>query len=277
MSDQRSGDDAASPSEPPIIPLWPWGVAKIKRKLHERRAERKNETSQDRFARRTANATVAIAVLAIVAATLGTMQWLVMQGQLEAMQADQRPWIAIDLVALSGPLSYDDSIPKSTIKEDVSRWHINVVYEINNVGKTPGVDFGIAGLLFPRVFPDETNILPERDAMKLACSMPFFGAIIGFGQEDVIFPGQKPIQRELLVVATDETFDASKMSKFVGDFLIVVCGSYYTSGTSRKEHHTGRIYALRKKSGAPMDLKGETLPFSQLEFEPSPVHSSFAD
>jgi hypothetical protein len=106
LDDQRGSDNASPPSEPPIIPLWPWCVAKIKRKLHERRAQREKENPQDRFARRTANATVAIAVLAVVAATLGTMQWLAMQSQLEVMQADQRPWIAID-ANLTSPLIYD--------------------------------------------------------------------------------------------------------------------------------------------------------------------------
>jgi uncharacterized protein HemX len=65
----------------------------------QHRAEREEEDPQARFARRTANATVAIAALAIVAALIGGLQYCSMQGQLKAMRnqtlAMLRPWVII--------------------------------------------------------------------------------------------------------------------------------------------------------------------------------------
>jgi hypothetical protein len=87
LADQQDSNDTRSPSEPPIIPLGSWCVAKIKRKLHERGAKHEKETPQDRFARRTANATVWIAILAVVAAGVGSLQYHTMQGQLSEMKS----------------------------------------------------------------------------------------------------------------------------------------------------------------------------------------------
>lgn len=116
MGDEQTSTDAHSPSEPPVIPLWPWCVAKIKSKLHERAAEREKENSQDRFARRTANATVWIAILTVVTAIVGGLQYwtfqgqlVVMQGQLDEMRDEQRPWISYYAVPDS-PLVFGNQV-----------------------------------------------------------------------------------------------------------------------------------------------------------------------
>jgi hypothetical protein len=86
LSDKRSRNDSGTPSEPPFIPLGPWCVAKIKRCFHERRAERQKETAQDRFTRRSANATIAIAALTFIVAGIGILQWRVFDQQLEVFR-----------------------------------------------------------------------------------------------------------------------------------------------------------------------------------------------
>jgi hypothetical protein len=80
-------------------------VQKIKRYLHERRAAKKQENSQDRSSRRTATATVWIAILTVAVLIVGGLQYItfdrqlsVMQSQLNEMQEESRPWIGVDLV-----------------------------------------------------------------------------------------------------------------------------------------------------------------------------------
>jgi len=58
----------------------------FKRALQARRTKRQAETGQDRAARLTANATVAIAVATAVAALVGVAQWFVLSGQLNEMR-----------------------------------------------------------------------------------------------------------------------------------------------------------------------------------------------
>jgi hypothetical protein len=88
-------------------------IYNLKRNLHQRRTKKEKESPQDRFSRRTANATVAIAFLTAAAVLVaGGTYWLferqltVMQGQLNQMKDDTidaknrmlvafRPWIII--------------------------------------------------------------------------------------------------------------------------------------------------------------------------------------
>lgn len=129
MADQQGGSEARPPSESPIIPLWPWCVARIKRKLHERRIEREKENPQDRFARRTANATVWIAILAIVAAGVGTLQYCTMQGQLNEARnqrlltiAQLRPTISYNGISVQ-PFTGDGKIADKG--DQILGWNIN--------------------------------------------------------------------------------------------------------------------------------------------------------
>ena len=68
-------------------PTW-WRrlIAEIKRRLEERRTKYKHEGAQDKAARKTASATVWIALFAFVTIGLGAAQFFVLRGQLRAMQ-----------------------------------------------------------------------------------------------------------------------------------------------------------------------------------------------
>jgi hypothetical protein len=148
----QGGGDVGPPSEPPVIPLWPWAVAKIKRKLQERRAHRRKENPQDRFARRTANATVAIALLTLAIGVVGILQYCtfkgqldVMQGQLVEMQAARRPWLDVQ-TTITGPLTFDPA-PNFQLKATLT-----------NLGQSAALD------VWPNVsmYPDD----PTRDAIS---------------------------------------------------------------------------------------------------------------
>jgi hypothetical protein len=100
LSEHQASADASPTREPPIIPLGPWCIAKIKSKFHKRRAEREEESAQDRSSRRTASATIWIAIFAVIAALVGISQAIIgnrqlsaMQGQLNETQIEQRAWL----------------------------------------------------------------------------------------------------------------------------------------------------------------------------------------
>jgi len=128
LANQKSGKDAGAPRKPHVIPFGPWCIAKIKRKLHERRAERNKETSQDRFARRTANATVAIAVLTVVVAVVGGLQYCTFQGQLNVMQGELRPWVFANNISISGPVIHDEA-----------GLHVSLKFDLKNGGHSPAL------------------------------------------------------------------------------------------------------------------------------------------
>jgi hypothetical protein len=83
--DRGDSDNSAAPPQPSWIV---WSIEKVKRSLHERRIKKKNESPQDRASRRTASATVAIAILTFVGGAVGGLQYLIFKGQLRIM-ADQ--------------------------------------------------------------------------------------------------------------------------------------------------------------------------------------------
>jgi hypothetical protein len=137
--------------------LWPWCVAKIKRKLHERAADLEKENPQDRFARRTANATVVIAywcdadgvILAIAAAIVGSLQYCTMQGQLNEMIAEQRAFIAVP------GIWHDRQQP--FVEGDA----VTYALEFTNIGKTPasGLKWHIENGYLPT--PNHRLAVPE--------------------------------------------------------------------------------------------------------------------
>jgi hypothetical protein len=115
LTDQESSNH----SDPPATQTQPnWivrRVQKVKRYFHERRAAKKQENSQDRSSRRTANATVAIAALTVAVLIVGGLQYItfdlqlkVMQGQLNEMKDEQRPWIYADFSS-GGPIYRNQS------------------------------------------------------------------------------------------------------------------------------------------------------------------------
>jgi hypothetical protein len=96
LSDQQTGDAVPKPKEPPIAPLVPWLVYQIKRKCHERRAQREKETAEERSSHVTARATVVIAfsaivttAIAIAAAIIANRTLTAIQGQLGEMRAER--------------------------------------------------------------------------------------------------------------------------------------------------------------------------------------------
>jgi hypothetical protein len=222
LADQQTGESADRPIDPPIIPLAPWCIAQIKRKLHERGAERKKENPQDRLARRTANATVAIAFLTFVVGAVGALQYFtfqgqldVMKGQLDAMEADQRPWIGITGLG-----------PHQRSPRPIPGNDFYVFVNVSNVGKAPA--FHAHGAFQAEFLnPNEKPAIPPAE-----CSY--------CGDGDVMLPGV-PLSRTPHVNAADLTPQAIAQIA-AGNASIWVSGRVdYRDGAS-KPHKTFMCY-----------------------------------
>jgi hypothetical protein len=117
-------------------------IGRFKRALHERHAKKQKESSQDRAARLTAHATIAIAAFTAVAAGVGLAQWWILSGQLEQMREDSRlaarAFVNVERLA----------DPEQTIFPKASNWPDEDVFWtfrpiFSNNGKTPAVNIRV--------------------------------------------------------------------------------------------------------------------------------------
>jgi hypothetical protein len=86
LNNQQEGQSAEPPNETSKSNWIVWCVTEIKRKFEQRRAEKKHETAQDRATRRTATATICIAIFTAVTFGVACSTYLVLHGQLEVMR-----------------------------------------------------------------------------------------------------------------------------------------------------------------------------------------------
>jgi hypothetical protein len=229
LGDQISGDIASSPSEPPIIPLGPWCIAKIKRKLHERRAEKEKESAQDRSSRRLATATIWIASFTVVAALVGISQAIIANRQLNAMQtqadimaADQRPWVYITNAMIEEPG------PKFT---DIGAI-IFLAFAYKNVGHTPAK----YAIIFSEahVVSDAEYTKPSFQSCEERRKKPRRTLIDGIA----IFPNQEGTQRTYATIAPQNV--ARLKGDSPGTIVITGCVDYlFPSGP---DHHETRFF-----------------------------------
>src|SRR5713101_8561477 len=122
-----------TPPPPAIIRVF----RALKRYEIRRRSRRKKEAGETeitmaRWTRRVGQFTLFLAVVGLLTAVIFWRQLNVMQGQLDVMAADQRPWVSFEDFGIAGSLSFDD-IGSTGGK----RWHVKVRYQLKNYGKTP--------------------------------------------------------------------------------------------------------------------------------------------
>jgi hypothetical protein len=164
------------------------------RSLHKYQAEKKKESRQDRAARRTTYATIAIAVFTAVTTVVSGLQWTalhstdsniagqltVMRGQLDEIRTERRPWVSIDTIEISEPLSFDSGKGAS----------MRVNYVLRNTGKTPAVHVKWRANLFivamRKWLSEEINDAEDNVCMDTAQSGPEDSLF-----ESIIFPSDR--------------------------------------------------------------------------------------
>jgi len=73
MVNAQDGKETDPPGAQPRPSRWARFIGNIERNFHERKTKKEQENPTDRMARRTANATVAIAIFTIVLAIVGAV------------------------------------------------------------------------------------------------------------------------------------------------------------------------------------------------------------
>jgi hypothetical protein len=232
LTDHDCGNDSGPPSEPPIIPLWPWCIAKIKSKLQQRKAEREKEKPQDRLSRRTTTATVVIAGAAIITAVISGLQYRTFQGQLTVMQtqvdimaADQRPWVYITNAIIEEPG------PKFT-KDGM---YVSLRFAYKNAGHTPA-KFALTSNE-AHVVNNAEYLKPSFKACEQRRKKPRETLIDGAS----IFPNQDGTSRTFATIAPQNV----ARLKFEPGTTIVITGCIdYLFPTGPDHHETRFFYEL---------------------------------
>jgi hypothetical protein len=171
--------------------------------------------------------TAAMAIAGSISAIIFWRQLSVMQGQLDIMTADQRPWISVEQLSIGGPLLYDD-----TDWPNGKRWHIKLVYTLKNHGKSPATHVIFWGHIAPIVLHYQkegafrgTFIKTELDK---ACGWPENSTEMGIDAGELMFPGDEWAPRTFEVQGDDKDFSDAKTDKsqYTGIFLIPICVTY---------------------------------------------------
>jgi len=132
-ADANDGHDSAANVSRPTPPARPaWGIGYVKRKIHEHKVKYKDETPADRSARRTATATVWIAIFTLIL-VLVTVRTLL--DSMSSFDAQQRPYL-VAAIGFQGPQYFPSRNGK-----------VRINVQFTNIGKTPATEVRNYGCL----------------------------------------------------------------------------------------------------------------------------------
>ena len=196
-------------------------------------------------------------------------QLSIMEGQLTSMQIDERPWLSLD-VDIGGPLAYG-VVGTGT---DVS-WHIPLTYRLRNLGKTPAIDVVFFAHILPMVSGKEGIVFAKE--LDKACDFPEKMIGIGFAWGEVIFPQEEWPEKSFLVSGDEKIFEKAKLAdpdknttRYFGQFLVAPCVTYKsTFSTAGLPFRTAKEYFITRRNGAAINLDGETINRTDLNFTPN--------
>jgi hypothetical protein len=218
---------------------WTRLVSYAKCKLQERKAKKQNESPTDRAARRTAAATVWMAIFTLILATTSAFTIWILKNQLtemhtggqdtrtlaEAALASNRPWVGIE------------AIP--AVRNKSAHWSID--FSVENFGNSPALhavpSYGIENV----TTPEELNKAVERH-----CTEGEKGT--SGGEVDyVLFPGKIAwLQTQLQTAAVPG--NRQNIASFIG------CVIYFDQSGKGSVHHSSFCYYAKTPlvAGQPM-------------------------
>ena len=147
---QSAGDKARKRHRPPKKSSVVRILRAFKRRydVRKRRHQTEHQSNERMMARWTRNVglfTLAAGFIGVITAGIFKWQLDAMQGQLQIMRMDQRPWVSLG-VDIAGPLAH-----ASVDGEYGIRWHIPLKYRVENVGKTPALHVSFFAHILPTV------------------------------------------------------------------------------------------------------------------------------
>jgi hypothetical protein len=207
--------------------------------------------------------------LTFVTAAIGSLQYCtfkgqldVMQGQLDAMEADQRPWIYLPGTEIASPLHID-----------AKGAFVVLQFHPTNVGKTPGKFAFIEGSFFA-LSPDGREILkswkPCNDLRNQSRSSLNHGGTLFPNENRVLIHGFTLIPEEIVRVRDGKA----------GSVMITGCIDYlFESG--ERHHQTRFIYELDRPTPgrpfAPIKFELGDIPAAELVLGVNPNVANDAD
>jgi hypothetical protein len=165
-------------------------IGRIVSATRQRRAQKLKEPSADRAARRTAQATVAIAVFTAVAAAIGIAQWWILSGQLEEMRVDRRAWLSLEIE----PTRFE------VVRDRVGGPYITLKVTAKNVGKSPAQQVTISEVTHVPVGPEQGGF---TDLVEKQC-----GRFPMTGFASLLVPGDSTAQNILVPFNRQQILDA---------------------------------------------------------------------
>jgi hypothetical protein len=216
-------------------------------KRYENRRYRRSQTEKSnrdlvmaRWTRRVGIFTAALVVVGVVTAVIFWRQLNVMQGQLDEMRLEPRPWLTMD-VKIAGPLTFSPA-PKISL---------NVV--LTNIGKSPAFNAWFNTVLFPfSVSTDVTKEIPQRCAVARQDQLKrqaFHPKQPGY----ILFPGRHIEEiREIAMDASEyKRVLAGNHNNFISVYALL-CGDYLLAYSS-PIHSTDLVFAVVTSKQQPSD------------------------
>jgi hypothetical protein len=252
LSDQKETQRYIGVISQSYTPRWRRIIGYPKRYLQQSCARRQKESTQDRAAKRTARATIWIAVFTVVLAGVGIYQGSAIWGQLAEARYEQRAWIFAD-ISPGGDLEWFGQLQLPT--------HIR----LQNTGHSPAqnIRFGIEAKAWGSVL--DTLQYEKELCRKLVKWRPNFA----------LFPAQTKDMDTFVVISEGEIEAANKKinrtnTLFVQPILFS-CVAYTIAGDDR-DHYTGDVIGvdaslLGASRGGQSIHPNQTLPQAQVHFE----------
>ena len=152
-------------------------------------------------------------------------QQIVMQGQLDAMYNDQRPWVSVDPI-IASKLRYDDNGIGVTID-----------LRLKNPGRSPAMNVRADGkMTFAHKLSDHL-----RAQRELCDSLPLSP------QNNLIFPGTDPVSQWMPFTGGREEVAKARSATAIPDRMIapyLIGCVRYEFGADNSKHRTGFLYQL---------------------------------
>ena len=211
-------------------------VKGIKRYFQKRRAEKNSETAQDRSARRTATATIWIAIFTLVTAAVGAVTYTAINGQLGVMrrQLDEMKATGLQTDSL---ISANEKLANAAVKQaDVWRTSQRAYVYVQNFetfknGDQFGVRADIRNFGYTPARDTRIDVNTEFKSIAEEDLITFPSVEAGKGASTTIAP-QQPLSTSMVVISME---NAIKIWRNEIIFLIYVRIAY--EDTIALEHH----------------------------------------